>query len=162
MKISNLLNILQKSIHAYGDVRVQLMNEETGDWWPVKEVIKLHPYTGQHGCLNRAEPVNAIGMCRSGRNAPDLVIDDTPADIGQIRYQLQWLDNGEWRPLYLVDKYDTYAVEGDSIDELINTDYDWYFGENSGQIILDGINSGKYQIVKYKTTIEELGVITKL
>lgn len=61
----------------YGDVSAGLMNEETGDWWPIAEVLKLHPFTGVHGCMNRADPVNMVGLSRTGKNAPDLVISNT-------------------------------------------------------------------------------------
>lgn len=58
----------------YGDVDVKLMNPETGDWMPVKSVIKLHPYTGPHGCMNRAQPVNALAITDCRNHAEDLVL----------------------------------------------------------------------------------------
>lgn len=46
MKITELVELLRMAHLEYGDVDVKLMNPETGDWMPVKSVIKLHPYTG--------------------------------------------------------------------------------------------------------------------
>jgi hypothetical protein len=37
-------------------------------------VVKLHPYTGPHGCANRDEPANAVGLHRLGGSPSDLVI----------------------------------------------------------------------------------------
>ena len=74
MKLSKLIKTLRKAQKQFGDVPVNLMDEESGNWHPLAEVLKLHPYTAEHGCLNRAEPVNAIALTRSGGNAPDLVL----------------------------------------------------------------------------------------
>lgn len=52
----------------------KMMNPETGDWHPIESVIKLHPYTGPHGCMNRAQPVNALAVTRCRNNAEDLVL----------------------------------------------------------------------------------------
>jgi hypothetical protein len=53
-----------------------LMNEETGNWHPIGEVLKLHPYTGLCGCMDRTKPVDAIGITRGKGNAPDLVLSN--------------------------------------------------------------------------------------
>lgn len=63
-----------------------------GNWNPLAEVLKLHPYTAAHGCLNRNEPVNAIALSRNGGNSPDLVLanaqDQIPrADSGALKTQ---------------------------------------------------------------------------
>ena len=78
MKLSQIIKILRAAKKQYGDVPVMLMDEEDGRWCPVKEVMKLHPNTDPHGCLNRAEPVNAIALSRTGGNAPDLVLPNAP------------------------------------------------------------------------------------
>ena len=74
MKLSKLIKTLRDAQKQFGDVPVNLMDEESGYWHPVAQVLKLHPYTAEHGCLNRAEPVNAIAITRSGGNAPDIVL----------------------------------------------------------------------------------------
>jgi len=74
MKLSKLIKTLHAAQKQYGDVPVNLLNEESGNWHPLAEVIKLHPYTAKHGCLNRAEPVNAIALTRISGNAPDLIL----------------------------------------------------------------------------------------
>ena len=82
MKLSQIIKILRTEKKQYGDVPVMLMDEEDGRWCPVKEVMKLHPYTDKHGCLNRAEPVNAIALSRTGGNAPDLVLPNVEVRHG--------------------------------------------------------------------------------
>lgn len=62
MKLGALIKILQNAKKDFGDVDVQLMDSDTGRWNDVQMVIKLHPFTDQWGCLNRAEPVNAVGI----------------------------------------------------------------------------------------------------
>jgi hypothetical protein len=74
MKLSKLIKTLRAARKQYGDVPVNLLNEESGNWHPLAEVIKLHPHTAKHGCLNRAEPVNAIALTRISGNAPDLIL----------------------------------------------------------------------------------------
>ncbi|MDA1178797.1 MAG: hypothetical protein O2931_08385 [Planctomycetota bacterium] len=74
MKISKLIKTLRAAKKQFGDVPVNLMDEESGNWHPLAEVIKLHPYTAQYGCLNRNDPVDAIAITRNGGNAPDLVL----------------------------------------------------------------------------------------
>ena len=74
MKLSKLIKTLRAAQKQFGDVSVNLMDEESGYWHPIAQVLKLHPYTAKHGCLNRAEPVNAIALTRNGGNAPDLVL----------------------------------------------------------------------------------------
>lgn len=74
MKITELVELLRMAHLEYGDVDVKLMNPETGDWMPVKSVIKLHPYTGPHGCMNRAQPVNALAITDCRNHAEDLVL----------------------------------------------------------------------------------------
>ena len=74
MKTTELIRILQMAHLEYGDVPVQLMNPETGDWDVVQSVIKLHPYNGPHGCMNRTQPVNALAITKCRNNAEDLVL----------------------------------------------------------------------------------------
>jgi hypothetical protein len=74
MRTTELIQLLQAAYYVFGDVPIVLMNEETGDWCPIGEVLKLHPYTGKHGCMNRGEPVNAIAMTRGRGNWADLVL----------------------------------------------------------------------------------------
>jgi hypothetical protein len=68
------MEILTNALATYGDVDVKLMNSETGDWKPVQSVIKLHPYTGPHGCMNRTQPVNALAITDCCNNAEDLTL----------------------------------------------------------------------------------------
>jgi hypothetical protein len=62
VKLSKLIKVLQTAKKSYGDVDVKLMNPNDGRWDDVKMLIKLHPYTDQYGCLNRQDPVNAVGI----------------------------------------------------------------------------------------------------
>ncbi len=78
MKVSQLIQILSDALAVYGDVPVKLLDSETGNWNPVQSVIKLHPYTGKHGCMNRAEPVNALAISECRNNAEDLVLGMKP------------------------------------------------------------------------------------
>ena len=80
MKTTELIRLLQKTHLEYGDVDILLMNEDTGNWHPIGEVLKLHPYTGQYGCMNRSEPINAIGVTRGKGNAPDLVLSNVKVE----------------------------------------------------------------------------------
>jgi hypothetical protein len=57
------------------------MNPETGDWHPIQSVMKLHPYTGPHGCMNRSQAVNAFAVTDCKNYAQDLALgtrDNTP------------------------------------------------------------------------------------
>ena len=60
MTINQLIKVLKQAKKDFGDVPVMLLDSETGANVPIMEVQKLHPYTGQYGCLNRSEPVNGI------------------------------------------------------------------------------------------------------
>jgi hypothetical protein len=62
MKLSKMIKTLKAAKKAYGDVNVKLMQPNDGHWIEVAMLIKLHPYTEQHGCLNRQDPVDAIGI----------------------------------------------------------------------------------------------------
>ncbi len=75
MKTSELISVLQKALKDYGDNPVQIMNEESGYWCCITQIIKLHPYNGEYGCMNRKEPVNAIGIIRGFSAAKDLVLN---------------------------------------------------------------------------------------
>lgn len=75
MRLSQLIKTLRAAQKQFGDNPVMLMNEESGEWHPIMEVIKLHPYTAEYGCLNRSEPVNGIGISRHSGNALDLVLN---------------------------------------------------------------------------------------
>ncbi len=75
MKISELLRILKDAKREFGDVNAYLLDAETGNWINIKEILKLHPYTGEYGCMNRNDPVNAIGITAYDKNAPDLVLN---------------------------------------------------------------------------------------
>jgi len=77
IRLSTLIKTLRSAKKQFGDVPAFLMNEETGDWHLIAQVIKLHPYTAPHGCLNRAEPVNGVAFVRSGGGASDLVLAPT-------------------------------------------------------------------------------------
>lgn len=85
MKLSKLIKTLRDAQKQFGDVPVKLMDEESGNWHPLAQVMKLHPYTAPHGCLNRAEPVNAIALTRSGGNAEDLVLANVEITDGYRR-----------------------------------------------------------------------------
>jgi len=74
MKITELIQLLQQAHIQYGDVDMVLRDRETGYWKPVQEVLKLHPYTGKYGTMNRDKPVNAIGMVYGTGHASDLVL----------------------------------------------------------------------------------------
>ena len=75
MKISKLIEILNVAQKDFGNVDVKLIDAETGDYNPIIEIIKLHPFTGGHGCMNRNEPVNTIAFMDFGGNSPDLVLN---------------------------------------------------------------------------------------
>ena len=80
MKTTRLIRLLQMTHLEYGDVDIVLMNEETGNWHPIGEVLKLHPYTGLCGCMDRTKPVDAIGITRGKGNAPDLVLSNAKVE----------------------------------------------------------------------------------
>lgn len=64
---------MQAALATFGDVPVMVINEQTGYWEPVHEIIQLHPYN-KNGCMNRAEPVNAIALSRNEGNSPDRIL----------------------------------------------------------------------------------------
>ncbi len=74
MKTSQLIETLTRALDAFGDNDVKLMDYETGDWHTIKTVIKLHPYTGPHGCMNRAQPVNSLAVTSCDNNTEDLIL----------------------------------------------------------------------------------------
>lgn len=74
MKLSQIIQKLQKAKDLYGDVDGVIM-DHNGDLRPVIEIIKRHPFTGQYGCMNRNEPVNSVEILYYGGNAKDLIID---------------------------------------------------------------------------------------
>ena len=74
MKTKELIQLLNDALAEYGDVPVQLMDSETGDWRPAQSLIKLHPYTGKNGRMNREQPVNALAITKCQNNAKDLVL----------------------------------------------------------------------------------------
>ncbi len=74
MKTKQLIELLNDALAEYGNVPVQLVDSGTGEWIPAQSLIKLHPYTGRHGCMNREEPVNALAITRCQNNAKDLVL----------------------------------------------------------------------------------------
>jgi len=69
MTINQLIKVLKQAKKDFGDVPVMLVDSESGYNVPILEVQKLHPYTGQYGCLNRKEPVNGISI-QQGSSAP--------------------------------------------------------------------------------------------
>ena len=73
MKISAVIGALLAANEAFGDVDVRLMDEETGNWWNVAEILKIHP-RGPNGCTDRTQPVMAVGLVRRGGYSDDLVI----------------------------------------------------------------------------------------
>jgi hypothetical protein len=77
MKLSKLIETLTIAQASFGDVTVNLLDHESGDWTPLQEVIKLHPYTGPYGSLNREESVNGIGFARTRGNVADLILAKT-------------------------------------------------------------------------------------
>lgn len=62
MTINQLIKVLKQAKKDFGDVPVTLVNGETGQYVPIMEATKLHPHTGQYGCINRSEPVNGISL----------------------------------------------------------------------------------------------------
>lgn len=75
MKISKLIKTLQNAKKEFGDVPVMIMDEEAGGWEYIFEVLKLHPYTGIHGSMDRTKPVHAVAMVRvEGFSAEDLLL----------------------------------------------------------------------------------------
>ena len=76
MTTSQLIETLTKAQEQFGDVPVKLSDDESGDWHNIAQVIKLHPYTAPHGCMNRAEPVNAVAITRKFGNADDLILSN--------------------------------------------------------------------------------------
>jgi hypothetical protein len=92
MKLSKLIKTLRAAQKQFGDVTVNLMDGESGNWHPLAEVLKLHPYTAQHGCMNRAEPVNAIALTRSGGHAPDLVLANAELNKQQADMRVRSAD----------------------------------------------------------------------
>lgn len=77
MICSELIELLQIAKALYGDMPVRLLDPDTGDWHNVKQVLKLHPYNGEYGCMNRKEKVNAFAVMETDNNAPDLIITKT-------------------------------------------------------------------------------------
>ena len=74
MKISKLIKTLQNAKKEFGDVPVMILDEEAGGWEYIFEVLKLHPYTGLHGSIDRSKPVHGIGMVRSKGFSSDLLL----------------------------------------------------------------------------------------
>ena len=61
MSIDQLIEVLKQAKKDFGgDLPVTLKDSETGNEFPIMEVQKTHPYTGQYGCTNRNDPVNGI------------------------------------------------------------------------------------------------------
>lgn len=74
MKLSQIIQKLQKAKDLYGDVD-GIITDHNGVLRPVVEIIKVHPFNGPHGCMNRNDPVKSVEICYYGGNAPDLIID---------------------------------------------------------------------------------------
>jgi hypothetical protein len=74
MKLSKLIKTLQNAKKEFGDVPVMLMDEEVGGWEYLAEVLKLHPYTGLHGSIDRSKPVHGVGMVRVKGFSSDLLL----------------------------------------------------------------------------------------
>lgn len=75
MKLSQVISILLKAHREFGDVDCVICDPEDGRKRPIKQILKLHPYTDPYGCLNRAEPVNAVEFSMISSNAEDLVLN---------------------------------------------------------------------------------------
>lgn len=73
MKLSKLIKALQSAKKQYGDVPV-VVQIPCGTWVAVREVMRLHPFTGPYWTMNRNHPVNAIGLSQYTGNESDLVI----------------------------------------------------------------------------------------
>jgi hypothetical protein len=75
MKLSKLIKVLQNAKKELGDVPVMVMDEEMGSWEYLSEVLKLHPYTGPYGCMDRTKPADSIGLVRNkGFSSKDLLL----------------------------------------------------------------------------------------
>lgn len=64
MKLSKVIKTLQNAKKQFGDVPVMLIDEEAGGWEYLADVLKLHPYTGLHGSIDRSKPVYGVAMVR--------------------------------------------------------------------------------------------------
>lgn len=74
MLLSELIAKLNKALVQFGDVPVKITDPESGRKLLVYEVLKLHPYTALHGCMNRNEPVDSIEISTHPYNSSDLRI----------------------------------------------------------------------------------------
>ena len=81
MTLSQLIAALVDAKNMFGDVPVKLIDSETGNWHAVSQVLKLHPYTSLHGCMNRDQPVNAIALSKNSGGARDLVLATTERSV---------------------------------------------------------------------------------
>ena len=60
LTISQLVKLLNKAKKLHGDVMVAIVNGESGNLDPIQSVHKSHPFTGQYGCMDRTQSVDAI------------------------------------------------------------------------------------------------------
>ena len=75
MKISVLVKILRKAQKDHGDVNVMLLDSEAGNWIDASVAVKIHPYTGPHGAMDRNKKVVGVGIRpASAFVAADLVL----------------------------------------------------------------------------------------
>ena len=85
MKLSLLIKTLKDAKKKFGDVPVNLMDGETGDYHPLHQVLKIHPHTyitypstcargGRYWIVNRDKPVESIALTRHGGNSADIVL----------------------------------------------------------------------------------------
>jgi hypothetical protein len=75
MKLSKLIKVLQNAKKELGDVPVMVMDKETWSWEYLCEVLKLHPYTGPYGCMDKTKPADSIGLViNKGFSSKDLIL----------------------------------------------------------------------------------------
>lgn len=74
MNIDRMISLLEKARDEWGNVPVMLRDPMTGNSIPVQTLIKLHPYTGPNGCMNRKAPVDSLMIVSGDKESPDLVI----------------------------------------------------------------------------------------
>ena len=75
LTISQLVKLLNKAKKLHGDVMVAIVNGESGNLDPIQSLSKSHPYTGQYGCMDRAQPVDAVVLHPYIDSYTDLRID---------------------------------------------------------------------------------------
>lgn len=75
LTISQLVKLLNKAKKLHGDVVVAIVNCESGNIDPIQSLSKSHPYTGQYGCMDRAQPVDKVVLHTRTDSFTDLQIN---------------------------------------------------------------------------------------